>query len=163
MSKTNVCCKKGAVLLELLIVVSITLIASVTFFTVNSEKIIFRDVDEATARIVSELRSLQNESLNGKQLGGVGVCLFKLGSNSESSFFVSYYDCQSPENLIQEFSEVRFDDITISISALGAVIFSAPGAIVNGATDVSVISNKNPQIGNVISIRPDGNIIITKK
>ena len=60
--------KKGFSMIELLVVIVIVILMSAILFAGNQNKNKTRDeVDAATRQLASELRSLQNDALNGKQ------------------------------------------------------------------------------------------------
>jgi type II secretory pathway pseudopilin PulG len=154
--------KNGTILLELLIVISIVIFMSLALFLISGNKNAALEVDSAAQQIAAQLRELQNDALNGRQIDGISSCLFKFGSDSIDTYAVSYYDCASPANLIKQMPAVKLKNVTVGVSALGAVAFSTPLGKPSGAVDVVITSINDLSVKMLISINVDGNIVISK-
>ncbi|KKQ15536.1 MAG: hypothetical protein US25_C0002G0003 [Candidatus Moranbacteria bacterium GW2011_GWE1_36_7] len=117
--------KHGFSLMELLLVVAITLIATAAIFSSNNSKKASSEVESAARQVAAHLRSLQNEALAGKQIGAsyIDKFVFTVASPTVSKYKIAYYDDPNP-NSIQE-SEFDLEKKKVSISPI-SVSFTSP-------------------------------------
>lgn len=102
--------KRGFSLVEVLIVMAIMVIMTATIFLNRNDKKPFNDVEVASRQIASQVRSLQNEALNGKRfdtngdgVNDINACGMRFNTNPQDAtktYMISYYDCNSVPGLI---------------------------------------------------------------
>lgn len=142
---------KGFTMIEVMIVVSITIVMTVVLFEAKKEDNNEREVDAAINQIISELRALQSDALNGKEVEGQTACYFRLGEGSTaSSYQVTYYDCTanpspateivSVEAKTSKVVKIDFDD-----PAKKFVQFASPIAVMDGSSKITAY------VGDIVS------------
>lgn len=138
--------KKAFSLIELLVVMAIILIMTAVLFSFDTGKQAQNDVETAGRQVASQLRSLQNDMLNGKQSSaGRYACRAQMTfSNAGASFNISYYDACPTDGsgtgtLLGTSQTVNLKNATFGSD--GNIVFASPrGAINKGVGQITIQS-----------------------
>jgi len=156
------CSKRSFSLIELLIVIAIIAIMTAVLFAGNqNENKIQNEVDAATRQLAVDLRSIQNDALNGKQdiISGNIACQANLVLvNGNPNYKINYTPISGATCTGTPFGErtVNLQNAKIS-SPNGEVSFSAPSGTVNGANKITVKSTIDGTT-DTICVNSSGNI-----
>lgn len=82
-------------MIEVLIAMSIMVFMSVIWFVGQNSNKARIEVESAARQLAAQIRQLQNESLNGKQINGTLVCdyIFEIAAVGSLSYDIKYNDC----------------------------------------------------------------------
>jgi prepilin-type N-terminal cleavage/methylation domain-containing protein len=150
--------KSGFTMLEVLIVLSITLIMTAAVFMANGNSSAASETQAVSQQITAQLRNLQNEALAGKKIGSVPICAFKF-AYTETSYTVSYYGSCSATSA--ELGAVTTDLSIKKVKlnpAPGAIFFTAPRGESSGFSTISVISNRDANVKQFITLSLAGTV-----
>ncbi len=143
--------KKAFSLMEILIVMALMSIMLVVVISTKNTDSSGKEVEAAAQQIVAQLRTLQNESLNGKQFSNVPVGVFKFHAEN-TSYTVSYINGGSILNsFVVNLSKVN-------VVAAADIIFNSPRGENSGQNAILIRSRKNTSLEYVICVSSNGNI-----
>ena len=119
--------KKGFTLVEFLFVSAIMLIMTATLFANNNSKKAASEVKGVGRQVVAQLRSLQSESLIGKEFSGAYAKEYKFSSGDpdNTKCTMSYYKNGDPSPIAGASRELNFDKRKVTFNAV-SVSFMAP-------------------------------------
>jgi prepilin-type N-terminal cleavage/methylation domain-containing protein len=162
--KCQMCSKRGFSLIELLIVIAIIAIMTAVLFAGNqNENKIQNEVDAATRQLAVDLRSIQNDALNGKQdiISGNIACQANLVLvNGNPNYKINYTPISGATCTGTPFGErtVNLQNAKIS-SPNGEVSFSAPSGTVTATSNtIQVVSTKDSTTNTICVDTNSGNI-----
>lgn len=158
--------KLGFSLAELLIVMAIISVMTAVILTKSNNNKTTVDAEAAARLVAAQLRSLQNESLNGKQIGSVSVCSFKFHiDNGASNYLISYYgDCtDSASSLIGSAQSLKLSGKNNVKAASGNdFYFKSPQGGISTGTQRIVLSSSDNSASATVCVYPTGNIVEKK-
>ena len=158
--------KRGFSLIELLIVMAIIAIMTAVLFVGNQNKnTIQNEVDAATRQLAVDLRSIQNDALNGKQdiASGNIACQANLVLVSGSSSYTINYNPTSGTTCITgtTFGQRTVNLKNATVDKSGTIYFSMPSGTVNWGTigsRIQVVSTKDSTKNTICVDINSGNI-----
>jgi prepilin-type N-terminal cleavage/methylation domain-containing protein len=166
--------KSGFSLIELMIVIALIIIMTGVLLVNQNKNKAQQEVESSARQVAAQLRSLQNEALNGKQIenpSGSGtyniVCNFKFDSPSLDSsitntgYDISYASCSDGSVISSGTQKIKLNtgkgNVTMNTAS---VSFSAPWGAVSSASEVTLTDAGNKAYVCVCS---SGNIFDTTK
>lgn len=157
--------KKGFTLVEMIIAIFIMVIMAGVFFVSQSGNKSQEEVEVAARQVASQLRSLQNEALNGKKIGNETACIFRFDTLASSNRYrIRHYNC----------SGTLLDSLFISLnsgkgnvimgSSVVTVRFRSPWGIIDigGNSKITFASTANTNTRASVCICSSGNIFEQK-
>lgn len=136
--------RRGFSLVEILVVIAIISIMTGVSILGLSKNRSASKVEIAANQMVAILRSLQNDSINGKVLNNQSICKIKFDAiDGARQYSVSYYDCIAPyDNLVE--SEIFYltangnnSNVTSSAASFS---FVAPRGEVSSSGQIALTS-----------------------
>jgi prepilin-type N-terminal cleavage/methylation domain-containing protein len=162
--------KKGFSLIEMVIVLVLILLMTGVLFANSKDDTYQADVDGSTAQILTQLRSLQNDSLNGKiiTVGGVQhiICTAYMTTTNDDNMIVKTYGehCDTAESSIAGYREdIPLKNAKMEFTPPAPIVkFATPNGQINdgaGKIKISIVSTRNDTKMNTICInKVTGNI-----
>lgn len=151
--------KKGFTLLEVLIAIAVLILMTSVLFLRQDGNKAKSEVEAAARQVASQLRSLQNDALNGKIVneGSNNYAICRTGMRIESDGYMSFYerDCASGGTEIGLSSKKELKKV--GFSATGDITFESPTGVVSAST-ITLISARDNNIRAVVCISDSGNI-----
>ena len=157
--------KKGFSLVELLIVLAImTIMTGVVFATKNGDKKASVDVEAATRDVAAQIRSLQNEALNGKMIGTIPACSFKFAmANGDTKYSVSYFSDCSATTIIGAVKDINFNSKkTVKANSANSFYFSAPQGTVSASQKIGLESLSDSSVKGCVVVSANGSVTENK-
>lgn len=163
--------RRGFSLAEVVIVIAIMVIMTGVLFARQNSNKLQTEAELAARQVAAQLRSLQNDALNGKIVGDVPACGMEFSTtpdDPDKSYKVSYYDCSgmSISGSEQDFLiGKKTVNKTVMLGAGKIFRFSSPQARLNiaGSDFIRVSSVGNGDELARVCVYENGNIIDTKE
>ena len=157
--------KQGFSLAELLVVVAIIIIMTGVMFASMSGNKSQKDAENAARQVASQLRQLQNEAINGKQINDKIVCYFDFNYfSADKGYKIAYRDCPDGEEAVETSPIIKLNsgkgNVSIDITDTTDIYFEAPHGIYSGPLQITFTSNDKRAYVCVCS---SGNIFDTKE
>jgi prepilin-type N-terminal cleavage/methylation domain-containing protein len=144
-NKNHLLFGKGFSLVEIIIVIALMAVMTAVLFASQVGDKTQEDVATSARQVAAQLRALQNEALNGKQIGEISACYFKFETaGNETGYTISYNDCSN--SLIDgssQWIELGSGRQNVFISSAVNMYFSAPWGQVSTASSLIILTSKN--------------------
>ena len=151
---------KGFSMIELLIVIAIIVIMTGVLLSQKTNKSAI-EVQSATRTVAAQLRSLQNDALNGKIADGKIICKAEMSFDPvNEQYSIKYYnDCSS--SVVLETN--TFNLVKSDLQTGGTISFLVPMGKVNinldgGVKRVLLVSASDPSQKMTVCVNDAGNI-----
>lgn len=156
--------KRGFSLVELIVVMAIIVLMTAVLFLNQNKNKAQSEVEAAARQVAAQLRSLQNDALNGKMIEDKTYCRTNFTVISKDKYDTYFYEScsgiESPKSInIFSLKNVEFKDTSY------AVRFKSPTGEVTCESDANkmiLISTKDSSKGMVVCISDSGSIIEEK-
>lgn len=138
--------KNGFSLVELIAAIALMAIMAAVLLVNQNKNRMQAEVESSARQIAAQLRALQNEALNGKQIESTPVCDFKFDTaNNDTKYTISYNDCSSPaHSAIGTPLEIELNSGKKNVTmGVASILFSAPLGQISASTSQIVITSKN--------------------
>jgi prepilin-type N-terminal cleavage/methylation domain-containing protein len=138
---------RGFTLVELLIVIAIVSIMTAISMLGISKNRNTSKVEIAANQVVATLRSLQNDSINGKVISNQSICRIKFDvADKAKQYNASYYDCNgSYDTLIDSgtFYLTSSGDSSNVTSSAASFFFTAPRGDISSSGSIMLTSGSD--------------------
>jgi prepilin-type N-terminal cleavage/methylation domain-containing protein len=132
--------QKGFSLVEFIVVIAIIFVMTGILFVNYNNNRAKTEVEAAARTLVVQMRALQNESLNGKQIGDKMACQYIFNANASSQYSIEYKECSSG-NTIDDGSQTLYFNSKHNVNSIAAitVTFNSPFGQLSGGSNQQII------------------------